>query len=141
MPKEYKYQYWTSEEGLVNIRVWKRNGFTNEEIARKIGVSRKTLQEWAVRFSDVRDALKESKEIADNLVENALFKKCMMGDNTAIIFYLCNRVPKKYVNSKYINQRMNLESDKPKFTLLTDILNSVKSRDVDTTPVKLKGDE
>ena len=31
-----KYVYWISEDGLTLIRGWARDGYTNEEIARKM---------------------------------------------------------------------------------------------------------
>lgn len=70
-----KYEYWRTDDGLLLLAAWARDGLIDEEIAKKIGISRSTLAEWKKRFSDISDALKKGKEIADIEVENALFKK------------------------------------------------------------------
>ena len=70
-----KYQRWLTPEGLLQIQGWARDGFTDEEIARKMGVTRKTLYEWMNKYGDICDALKRSKDVADRIVEDALFRK------------------------------------------------------------------
>lgn len=70
-----KYQRWLTPEGLLLIQGWARDGLTDEEIACKMGVTRKTLYEWMNRFSDIRDTIKKNKEVADREVEQALFRK------------------------------------------------------------------
>lgn len=70
-----KYEYWRTDDGLLLLAAWARDGLIDEEIAKKIGISRSTLAEWKKKFSDISDALKKGKEIADIEVENALFKK------------------------------------------------------------------
>ncbi len=72
-----KYDVWICEEGLLKISAWARQGLSNEQIAENIGVSRKTFQEWLKKFPELKEAVKNSKEVADIHVENALFKKCL----------------------------------------------------------------
>ena len=72
-----KYEQWLTEDGLLRISAWARNGLSNEQIAENIGISRKTFQEWLKRFPELKEAVRESKEVADIHVENALFKKCL----------------------------------------------------------------
>ena len=72
-----KYQEWLTDEGLLRLEAWARDGLTNEQIASKIGVSRKTLQEWCVKYGDIRDTLKKGKEIVDIEVENSLLKRAL----------------------------------------------------------------
>ncbi|MCY7243387.1 MULTISPECIES: helix-turn-helix domain-containing protein [Streptococcus] len=69
-----KYTYWITDEGLLLIEGWARDGLTNEQIAKNIGISRETLNQWQKRFSVISDALKSGKEVVDRQVENALFK-------------------------------------------------------------------
>ena len=69
-----KYEQWLTEEGLLQLEAWARNGLTDEQIAANIGISRSTLNEWKNRFSDISDTLKRGKEIVDIQVENALLK-------------------------------------------------------------------
>ena len=72
-----KFEPWVTEEGLIQIEAWARNGLTNEQIASNIGISRETLNQWCKRFSDISDALKKGKEVVDIQVENALLKRAL----------------------------------------------------------------
>lgn len=63
-----KYIYWQSEEGLTLLRGWARDGYTDDQIADKIDISRSTFYEWKKRFPDIADALKKSKAVYDNEV-------------------------------------------------------------------------
>lgn len=122
MATKYKYHNWISPEGLVLIEGWARDGLVDDQIARKMGISRKTLNEWKTKHPAIGDALKNGKEYADYLVENALFKsalgyyveeqeekltldgsvvntkrqKYIAPDKTAQIFWLKNRRPDKW---------------------------------------------
>lgn len=113
-----KYEYWLTPEGLLKLEGWARDGLTNEQIAQNIGVSRKTLQEWCVKYGDIGDTLKRGKEVVDRQVENALLKRALgykydevtiekgvetkrvtkevVPDTTAQIFWLKNRRPDKW---------------------------------------------
>lgn len=72
-----KYDEWITEEGLIKIEGWARDGLTDEQIAKNIGISRSTLSEWKKKFSDISDSLKKGKDVADRQVENALFKRAL----------------------------------------------------------------
>ncbi len=91
-----KYEYWLTQEGLCLVAGWARDGLTDEQIARNMGVSRKTLCEWKGKYSGIGDALKKGKEVIDYAIENALVKKALSGDVTAMIFWLKNRRPDKW---------------------------------------------
>lgn len=62
------------KEKLVVIQGWARDGLTNEQIAKNIGISTKTLYEWQNKYSEFSDALKKGKEVVDREVENALLE-------------------------------------------------------------------
>lgn len=72
-----KYEYWLTEEGLLQLEAWARNGLTDEQIAKNIGISRSTLNEWKKRYSDISDTLKKNKNVVDVQVENALLKRAL----------------------------------------------------------------
>lgn len=72
-----KYEDWLTEDGLLKVQGWARDGLSNEQIAHNIGISKDTLYEWQKRFSDFSDALKKGKEVVDREVENALLKRAM----------------------------------------------------------------
>lgn len=117
-----KYTDWITPEGLLKIEGWARDGLTDEQIAKNIGISRSTLNVWKDRYSDISDALKKGKDVIDRQVENALLKRALgyeyeevkekfedgvitertvtkkevVPDTTAQIFWLKNRKPDKW---------------------------------------------
>lgn len=121
-----KYQEWLTEEGLVKLEGWARDGLTDEQIAANIGVSRSTLNVWKNKYSDISDTLKKGKEVVDRQVESALLKRALgysydeitkelteggmqqtkvvtkqvSPDTTAQIFWLKNRKPNEWRDKK-----------------------------------------
>lgn len=93
------YKEWLKPEKLVLLQGWKRNGLTDEEIAKNIGISRKTLSEWKSKYRNIGDALKIGKQQANFIVENKLFKRAKDGNVTAMIFWLKNNWRDKYNDS------------------------------------------
>ena len=78
---------------MILIEGWARRGLTDEQIANNIGINTRTLYKWKDEHGQIRQALKKTKEIVDNEVEAALYKKACEGDTTAMIFWLKNRRP------------------------------------------------
>ncbi|MED4392521.1 helix-turn-helix domain-containing protein [Priestia aryabhattai] len=72
-----KYEKWITEEGLMLLEGWARDGLTDEQIAHNVGVSRSTLNDWKKKYPDISDALKKGKEVVDLQVENALLKRAL----------------------------------------------------------------
>jgi len=72
-----KYQEWLTDDGLLLLEAWARNGLTDEQIAHNIGIKRPTLYDWKNKYSDISDALKRGKEVVDIEVENALHKSAV----------------------------------------------------------------
>lgn len=91
-----KYQEWLEPEGLLKIEGWARDGLTDEQIARNMGINPATLYEWKRKYPKIAESLKRSKDVADRQVENALFKNAISGNITAQIFWLKNRKPDKW---------------------------------------------
>ena len=58
-----KYQKWLTPEGVLLLEGWARDGLTDEQIAKKIGISRKTLNDWKNNYSDICDTLKKGKKL------------------------------------------------------------------------------
>lgn len=72
-----RYEEWLTDDGLLLLEGWARNGLTEEQIAHNVGISSKTLREWKNKYSTIGTALKKGKEVVDLMVENALFKSAM----------------------------------------------------------------
>lgn len=91
-----KYQRWLEPDGLILLHGWKRDGLTDEQIAMKMGINVSTLYRWKDDHSEICEALKSGAEVADFQVENALYKAALDGNTTAMIFWLKNRMPRKW---------------------------------------------
>ena len=72
-----KYTEWLTEEGLIKVNGWARDGLIDEQIATNIGVSYSTFKEWKKKFPDFSAALKKGKDVVDREVENALYKSAL----------------------------------------------------------------
>lgn len=114
-----KYQEWLEPEKLILIEGWARDGLTDEQIAKNIGISKQTFYDWKKKYADFSDSLKNGKEVIDIQVENSLLKRALgyeyeevsekfeggilterkitkkqvVPDTTAQIFWLKNRKP------------------------------------------------
>ena len=86
-----KIQDWLEEDNLIRLEGWARDGLTNEQIAKNIGIDERTLYRWKEKESLICHALKRSREVVDFEVENALLKSALEGNVTAQIFWLKNR--------------------------------------------------
>jgi DNA-binding XRE family transcriptional regulator len=86
-----KIQDWLEEDNLIRLEGWARDGLTNEQIAKNIGIDERTLYRWKEKESLICQALKRSREVVDFEVENALLKSALEGNVTAQIFWLKNR--------------------------------------------------
>jgi|SRR3989304_5648284 len=72
-----KYTDWLTEEGLIKIEGWARDGLTDEQIAHNTGIAYSTFREWKNKFPALSAVLKKGKEVVDREVENALYKKAI----------------------------------------------------------------
>ena len=67
-----EYKKWLEPDNLTRLRSWARDGLTNEQIAKKIGVRRQTISEWSKKYPDISDSLKKGKEVVDSEIEDSL---------------------------------------------------------------------
>lgn len=128
-----KYAEWLTDEGLLKLEAWARNGLTYEQIAKNIGITDRTLYAWMKEYSPISQTLKKGREVVDIEVENALLKRALgytyrevtyeedngelkkkkvvvkevVPDTTAQIFWLKNRKPEDWRDKK------NIEVSKP----------------------------
>jgi DNA-binding XRE family transcriptional regulator len=153
-----KYQYWISKEGLLLLEGWARDGLTDEQIAKNIGIAPKTLYDWKNKYSELCKTLKNSKAIVDLEVENALLKRAkgylfdevkeeyetseqgsklikrtvitkeVVGDTTAQIFWLKNRRPERWQNSDKVIVQ---QDDQEEVNVHMATLEALKNRKVE----------
>ena len=72
-----KYQEWLTEEGLLKLEGWARDGLTDEQIAENIGIGTTTLYRWKNDYREIWEALKRGKDVVDRQVENALLRRAL----------------------------------------------------------------
>ena len=150
-----KYTKWITEEGLLKIEGWARDGLTDKQIAENIGVAYSTFRDWIKRFPALSAPLKRGKEVIDRQVENALLKRALgyeyvettkeltdLGltvtkqvtkqvapDTTAQIFWLKNRKPQEWRDKKETEVTGNLSVNNPFSDLSVEELRKLASRD------------
>ena len=147
-----KYQEWLTKEGLLKIEGWARDGLTDEQIAKNMGIGYSTLQAWKSKYRDIQDTLKRGKEVVDREVENALLKRALgytynevtqetdefgelavskvvtkqvSPDVTAQIFWLKNRKPKEWRDRKETELSGNIGVNNPFEGLTTEELRKI----------------
>lgn len=94
------YKKWLESENLLLLQGWKYKGLTDEQIADNIGINVRTLGKWKAQYRQIGRALKRGKEHANYAVENALLKKALSGNTTAMIFWLKNNYREKYSDTQ-----------------------------------------
>lgn len=115
-----KYEKWLKEENLLLLEGWARDGLTDEQIAKNIGIGERTLYEWKEKYPQISQSLKKGKEVVDYEVENALLSSALEGNTTAQIFWLKNRRPDKW------RDKQKEETDKTTLDKLDSILKEIK---------------
>lgn len=71
------YADWITPDGLLRIEGWARDGLTDAQIAKNIGINVATLYKWQNQHSEISNALKKGKAPVDLEVENALLKSAL----------------------------------------------------------------
>lgn len=84
------------KEKFPLIEGWAKEGLTDEQISRNLGISKVTFYKYKASCSELNELLKKSKEVVDYEVENALYQSAINGNVSAMIFWLKNRRPDKW---------------------------------------------
>lgn len=148
-----KINEWLEKDKLILLEGWARDGLTEEQIAKNMGISRPSLWEWKKKEISIFNALKKGKEVVDFEVENALLKKALgytitieeekldkygevhtlkkdvhvPGDTTAQIFWLKNRKKMQWRDKVEISKTDdNLENINKNLSNIADLLNNPK---------------
>lgn len=87
-----KYQEWLTEEGLIRIQGWARDGLSDEQIAANMGINVATLYRWKEKYCEICEATREGKDVPDRKVENALYQSCFDRTITVLKAFKVKRV-------------------------------------------------
>lgn len=74
-----KYQEWLTEDGLLILKGWARDGKTDIEIAQLMGISRATLYDWFNRYPDIFDTIKKGRKPLNVILEDTFYEKKLNG--------------------------------------------------------------
>lgn len=72
-----KYQEWLTDEGLLKLEGWARDGLTDEQIAENMDIAVGTLYRYKNEYCEICEALKRGKDVVDRQVENALLRRAL----------------------------------------------------------------
>lgn len=92
-----KVSEWLTQDKLILITAWARDGLSEEQIASNMGISRPTLWKWKNKEDNILNALKKGKEVVDIEVENALLKRA--------IGYKYDEVTKEFKDGKFVETK------------------------------------
>ena len=128
-----KFKDWLEGDGLLKLEGWARDGLTDEQISRNMGIAYSTFREWKKKYLAFSAVLKRTKDVVDREVENALFKRAMgykydevtyergeevkrvtkevAPDTTAQIFWLKNRKPAEWRDKIEQQQTVTIQDD------------------------------
>lgn len=79
-----KYTEWLTEDGLMMITGWVRDGLTKEQVARKIGISVSTYDRWRTTYPPIRDAVKKGMVPVAEEIENNFYSRCQWRNVTEV---------------------------------------------------------
>lgn len=120
-----KVDEWLEKDKLILLEGWAREGLTEEQISKNMGVSVKTLYNWKTDNLPILQALKKGKEVVDFEVENALLKNALDGNITAQIFWLKNRKVDKW------RDKVNVENEIKDNGVFEEIREALKNAKTD----------
>lgn len=136
-----KVDYWLTEDGQTLLTGWARQGLSNLQIAKNMGIVQSTFYVWKNEHPEITEAIQKGKEVIDFEVENALLtramgqevieektymkddgtgrmvkhkervKKQLPSDATSMIFWLKNRQPDRWSDRKHMQHSGNIDSN------------------------------
>lgn len=76
-PLRISMKDWETEGSLLLLKGWKREGFTDAQIAKKIGISPQSLCNWKAASPCILEALKKSREEWHKELEEAMYRRAL----------------------------------------------------------------
>lgn len=99
-----KYKEWLTEDSLLLLEGWARDGLNDQQIASNMGIGSTTYYEWQNRYPEMREAIKKGKAPVDYEVENALLKSAL--GHTVVV-----KKPIKIKTVKRLNNKGVIEEE------------------------------
>lgn len=77
MARRGKQDDWLTDDGLLLIEGWARDGLSLEQIAHNMAIASSTLREWRKNYPAISTAIKKGQAPVDYEVENAMLKSAL----------------------------------------------------------------
>lgn len=77
-------------DNLILIEKWARDGLTEKQICKNLGISTQTLNEYKKAYPELVDALKRGKRVIIAEIENALVKRALGYEYEEVKTYIKN---------------------------------------------------
>lgn len=74
--RQSKASEWLTEDGLLQIEAWARDGYSFEQIAKNIGIGESTFYSWKSKHKEIQDAIKKGQAPVLVKLEDAMFRRC-----------------------------------------------------------------
>lgn len=71
-----KLKDWIEKDNLTILKGWARDGMTDKEIAKAIGISRSSFYNWIKKSNEFEEAIKDGRRPLNVEVEDAFIKEC-----------------------------------------------------------------
>jgi len=71
------FLFWSAQEGLTLVSAWARQGLSQAELARRMGVRAATLAKWRLKSPALDAAVIHGRDWADAAVEQALLRRAL----------------------------------------------------------------
>lgn len=122
-----KVDYWLTDDGKTLLTGWARQGLSNAQLAKNMGVSEGCFYRWKAENNEIYEAIQKGKDVVDFEVENALLRRAMgqevieykevetedgtrtekivknmPSDATSMIFWLKNRQPERWNDRRQV---------------------------------------
>lgn len=106
------WSQWNTIENLELVEGWARDGLSDEQIAKNMGVSTTTLYDWKKRHPEFLKAFKKGKQVVNVELENALFKKAI-GAKTTTTTYRVSKVDENVLKARRLRYADKYLQDHP----------------------------
>ena len=161
--RKERREFYESEDGLLLIESWRRQGIKFEDIAKDcIGVSVETFRKWRKSSDKIRKACDVAMDICNSSVEKSLlrratgydyteevyelvegemllvrqYKKHMPPDTKAILSWLYNRLPNMWRSvQEPLEQTQYTETIKEILVAMKEVATDGESKQIETREV------
>lgn len=108
---------WSQPEKLILLEGWAKDGLSQAQIAKNMGIGLSTFKEWINQNQTISASLKKGKEVADYEVENALYKTAtgfwteettiekMLDDSSGKMIVVREKTVKKFIPGNAVAQK------------------------------------